>query len=368
MLAARLALVALGLATAVPLRLHKAILPEDGPSSNSSLNSTMNCTWNSTSIDCTMTNSSKPEVHLALIVLTKDGFNNGEEWMRWVDEAKRDGLTPRLYVHAYNLRNESARSRFSPPELRRYLVNETLDTAWCGWGLVQVEMMLARHALLDPAVTHVATASDSHVPVSSLKEMHDSLRADPQGRFCGESVDTPSGWNVQQMKPKVVPSKAAKVEEVAKVAKAEKEDVYEEEAEKAEGWWMGEEEEDEANGDVAPAATITLSSSSSSSASDEPGEGPARHHNWTVNYAEMWWVQPRADVEWGLTHAKQARALSAKTIKATKRGCQVCCPATAQRTACLPPALSHIQMRLRRQSLLPPPAHLSILSRLLYRP
>ena len=100
MLAARLALVALGLATAVPLRLHKAILPEDGPSSNSSLNSTMNCTWNSTSIDCTMTNSSKPEVHLALIVLTKDGFNNGEEWMRWVDEAKRDGLTPRLYVHA----------------------------------------------------------------------------------------------------------------------------------------------------------------------------------------------------------------------------------------------------------------------------
>ena len=51
MLAARLALVALGLATAVPLRLHKAILPGDGPSSNSSLNSTMNCTWNSTSID-----------------------------------------------------------------------------------------------------------------------------------------------------------------------------------------------------------------------------------------------------------------------------------------------------------------------------
>jgi hypothetical protein len=128
---------------------------------------------------------------LALLFMVKDSIHNSHVWEAWLDQAKRDGLEAKIWIHAYA--GETA--KFRPLSFQHLVVNKTVPSEWC--SIWDVQYLLLRQALADPHVTHIAYISESTIPVKPLSWMTSELRDVPDTRMCGcKDTEVAETWFV----------------------------------------------------------------------------------------------------------------------------------------------------------------------------
>jgi hypothetical protein len=118
---------------------------------------------------------------LALNFMIKDSIHNSHVWEAWLDQAKKDGLEVKVLIHAYA--NETVKAKLST-RFQQFLMNKTVESAW--QQLFNTQFTLLSEALKDPDVTHIATVSESTIPVKPLSWMIDELKINEETRMCGD--------------------------------------------------------------------------------------------------------------------------------------------------------------------------------------
>jgi hypothetical protein len=118
---------------------------------------------------------------LALNFLIKDTIHNSHVWEAWLDQGKKDGIPVKVLIHPQEAASAKAKL---PTNFQQFLVNKTVASDW--QHVFRAQFHLLKEALKDPDVTHVATLSDSTIPVKSLSWMMAELTQDNTTRMCGD--------------------------------------------------------------------------------------------------------------------------------------------------------------------------------------
>eukprot|EP00927_Polykrikos_kofoidii_P084915 TRINITY_DN9097_c0_g1_i1.p1 TRINITY_DN9097_c0_g1~~TRINITY_DN9097_c0_g1_i1.p1 ORF type:complete len:350 (+),score=34.34 TRINITY_DN9097_c0_g1_i1:65-1051(+) len=118
---------------------------------------------------------------LAVLMMVKDAILFEDVWQKWLDTAG-DLLQPVLFIHAFGITNPSA---FRTASFASSLVWPPVPSRWC--DIWEIEMLLMRHALRDPDVTHMATVSDDSIPLKPVSFIYNALVDEPATRMCNSS-------------------------------------------------------------------------------------------------------------------------------------------------------------------------------------
>ena len=114
---------------------------------------------------------------LALLFTVGKSINNGEWWETWLTAANYSPVQPpRIFIHAHALRTPEHRAAFQPAYFAQFVVDFTFESGYtdgCARNLSAAQRLLARHALDDPMVTHLAAVSEACIPVKSLSWMYE---------------------------------------------------------------------------------------------------------------------------------------------------------------------------------------------------
>jgi len=119
---------------------------------------------------------------LALNFLIKDTIHNSHVWEAWLAQAKKDGIPVKVLIHPQEAASAKAKL---PTNFQQFLVNKTVASDW--QHVFRAQFHLLKEALKDPDVTHMATLSESTIPVKSLSWMMAELKQDNATRMCGSS-------------------------------------------------------------------------------------------------------------------------------------------------------------------------------------
>lgn len=127
---------------------------------------------------------SSPKV--ALLMHADDRLANEDVWLKWLNDAARDGVAYRLIISASNV---SSSREFRPAIFRPLVHAKMAETDWC--KLLPATIALMKEALRDAKVSHLLLLSHNSIPLKSLKFINEQLEKEPATRMC---VDEDWSW------------------------------------------------------------------------------------------------------------------------------------------------------------------------------